>query len=104
MISDFNRSIAAHVLVTLAHAQSRGRAIRLDELATEIGVRRPDVRETVARLHREGHVDALRLRLTMTGLALAATLDGCKIKEPRRTKSGEFQLMPSPPSSTLRVA
>lgn len=104
MTSEFSRSIAAHVLVTLAHAQSRGRALRLDELATEVGFRREDVRETVARLHREGHVDALRLRLTMTGLALAATLDGCKLKTPRRTKSGELAMVPAPPSSTLRVA
>ena len=101
MTSDFSRSVAAHVLVTLAHAQSECRSIRLDELAEEIGVRRADVRETVARLHREGHVDALRLRLTMTGLALATTLDGCLLKSPRRTKSGELEM---PPPSTLRVA
>ncbi len=100
MTSDFSRSVAAHVLVTLAHAQSMGRTLRLDELAEEIGVRRADVRETVARLHREGHVDALRMRVTMTGLVLAATLDGCQLKALRVTSS-EIEM---PPPSTLRVA
>jgi hypothetical protein len=77
------RALAAHVIVHLAHAQSRGRAVRLDELATAIGVRRVDVRHVVTSLHEEGHVDAKRMKLTMTGLAVAASLDGCKLKEPR---------------------
>jgi Mn-dependent DtxR family transcriptional regulator len=68
----------------LAHAQELGRAVRLDELASEIGVRKSDVRDVVTRLHAEGHVDALRLRLTMTGLALATSLADCKLREPRR--------------------
>ncbi len=102
MTSAFSRSVAAHVLVALADAQSRGRAIRLDELAEEVGVRKPDVREVVTRLHAEGHVDALRLRLTMSGLALAATLDGCALKQPRRHGSGEHVI--TPPPSSLRVA
>jgi DNA-binding IscR family transcriptional regulator len=79
-----SKSIAAHVVVMLAHAQELGRAVRLDELASEIGVRKSDVRDVVTRLHAEGHVDALRLRLTMTGLALATSLADCKLREPRR--------------------
>ena len=77
------RALAAHVICHLAHEQSRGRAVALDELATEIGVRRVDVRHVVTRLHEEGHVDAKRMKLTMTGLAVAASLEGCKLKEPR---------------------
>jgi transcription initiation factor IIE alpha subunit len=76
------RALAAHVICHLAHEQSRGQAVRLDELATAIGVRRSDVRDIVTRLHDEGHVDAKRMRLTMSGLAIAASLDGCKLKEP----------------------
>lgn len=101
MTSFDSRSVAAHVLVALARAQSMGRAVRLDELADDVGVRRTDVRETVTRLHAEGHVDALRLRLTMSGLALAASLDGCKLKEPRRMRD-EHRM--TPPPSSLRVA
>lgn len=78
------KSLAAHTIVTLAHAQELGRTVRLDELATEIGVRKADVRKVVTRLHAEGHVDALRLRLTMTGFALATTLADCKLREPRQ--------------------
>ena len=83
MTSLDNQSIAAHVVVLLAHAQELGRTVRLDELASEIGVRKADVRHVVTRLHAEGHVDALRLRLTMTGFALAASLADCKLREPR---------------------
>jgi Mn-dependent DtxR family transcriptional regulator len=77
------RPVAAHVLRHLARAQSRGRLVRLDELACDIGVRREDVRSAVTSLHAEGHVDAQRMRLTMTGLALAAAMRECKIREPR---------------------
>lgn len=77
------KSIAAHVVVMLSHAQELGRTVRLDELASEIGVRKADVREVITRLHAEGHVDALRLRLTMTGFALATSLVDCKLREPR---------------------
>lgn len=80
------RSVAAHVLLSLADAQAKGRLVRLDELAEDVGVRRADVRDVVRRLHQEGHVDAQRMRLTMSGLALAAALDGCMLKEPRRAE------------------
>ncbi len=83
MTSLDTKSIAAHVVVILAHAQELGRIVRLDELASEIGVRKADVRHVVTRLHAEGHVDALRLRLTMTGFALAASLADSKLREPR---------------------
>lgn len=78
------KSLAAHVIVTLSEAQAVGRALRLDEVASEIGVRKADVRNVVTRLHAEGHVDALRLRLTMTGLALATALASCTLRDARR--------------------
>jgi Mn-dependent DtxR family transcriptional regulator len=66
----------------LASAQSRGRRVRLDELAREIGVRREDVRQVVSSLHAEGHVDAMHMRLTMSGFAIAAAMRECKLREP----------------------
>ena len=84
MTSLDNNSIAAHVVVTLVQAQSIGRSVRLDELAAEIGVRKADVRNVVTRLHAEGHLDALRMRLTMSGLALGSVLASCKLKDPRQ--------------------
>ncbi len=77
------RPVAAHILRRLAKAQSRGRAVRLDELASDIGVRKEDVRTAVSSLHAEGHVDAQRMRLTMTGFAIAASMRECKLREPR---------------------
>lgn len=78
------KAIAAHVLRHLATAQSHGRLVRLDELANAIGVRHEDVREVVSSLHAEGHVDARRMKLTMSGLALAAAMGECKLRAPRR--------------------
>lgn len=70
-------ALASHVLVALAHA--RGRLITIRDVADALGVRREDVRAMVTRLHLEGHVDATNLRLTLSGLAIAASLDGCKL-------------------------
>lgn len=77
------KAVAAHVLRHLASAQSRGRAVHLAELASEIGVRREDVRGVVTSLDAEGHVDARRMRLTLTGLAVATSMRECKLRAPR---------------------
>jgi transcription initiation factor IIE alpha subunit len=87
MISLDTKSIAAHVIVILGQAQAEGRALRLDELASEVGVRKADVRKVVTRLHAEAHVDAMRLRLTMTGLALATALARCTLHDARREEA-----------------
>jgi DNA-binding IclR family transcriptional regulator len=55
--------------------------VSLQTLVDEIGARRADVRRTVSSLHREGYVDALRMRLTMTGFGLGLAL--LRIKLPR---------------------
>ncbi|WP_146647181.1 hypothetical protein [Labilithrix luteola] len=78
------RSLAAHVIRLLGVAQAKGRVARLDEVASELDVRRTDVRAVVSRLHAEGHVDALRMKLTMSGLGIAAALSGSKLRTPRR--------------------
>jgi DNA-binding IscR family transcriptional regulator len=77
------RPVAAHVLRHLARAKQRGRAVRLDELAKEIGVRRDDVRDVVTSLDAEGHVDARRMRLTMSGFAMAVAMRECKLRDAR---------------------
>ncbi|HQY63606.1 MAG TPA: helix-turn-helix domain-containing protein [Polyangiaceae bacterium] len=67
--------LAAHVLVALARAQrAGGRALTLRDVAAELEVRKGDVRAVVASLHEEGYVDALRMQLTLPGLALASAL------------------------------
>jgi DNA-binding IclR family transcriptional regulator len=62
--------LSAHVLSVLARAQSEGSTASLDTLTQELRVRRGDVRRTVTLLHRQGFVDALRMRLTLQGFAL----------------------------------
>jgi DNA-binding IscR family transcriptional regulator len=85
------KAIAAHVLRHLAAAQARGRLVRLDELACEIGVRRADVREIVSSLDAEGHVDATRLKLTMTGLILAGSMRDAKLRPVRNIPKAVVQ-------------
>jgi len=86
------KAVAAHVLRRLARAQQRGRLVRLDELASEIGVRHEDVREVVTSLHAEGHVDAKRMKLTLSGFAIAAAMRECKLRAPRMRSERPSQL------------
>jgi len=79
-------SLSADVLRALY--ASRDQRISLDDLADALGasavpardgvrpraVRREDVREIVRKLDEEGFVDALRMKLTLQGFALAASL------------------------------
>jgi hypothetical protein len=83
MSNSHRKVVAAHVLRHLARAQSRGRLVRLDELACDIGVRHEDVRDVVTSLHAEGHVDAKRMKLTFTGLAIASTMRECRLRDVR---------------------
>lgn len=78
-MSTNDKAVAVHVLRHLARAHALGRATRLDELASDIGVRREDVRHVVTNLHEEGHVDAQRMRLTLSGFAIAASMRECHL-------------------------
>jgi len=83
MTTDSLKPVAAQILRHLANAQAKGRVVRLDELATDIGVRREDVRHAVSCLHNEGHVDAQRMKLTLSGFAVAASMRECKLRSAR---------------------
>ncbi len=93
------KAVAAHVLRHLARAQQKGRLVALDSLATDIGVRREDVRHVVSNLHEEGHVDAKRMKLTMSGFAIAAAMRECRLGA-----AGTLRAIPMPPPSQLHVA
>ena len=80
------KAVAARVLRHLAREQARGRLVNLDELVSAIGVRRGDVRRVVGSLHAEGHVDAERMKLTLTGLVLATSMRDLPLREPRAAK------------------
>jgi DNA-binding IclR family transcriptional regulator len=69
-----SRKLAPYVLQTIARHQLGGRLLTLQTLVDELGVRRTDLRKTVTALHRQGLVDAMRMRLTLTGLVLGTAL------------------------------
>jgi len=76
--------LAPHVLHVLAVAQRRGVLISLDTICERIGARRADVRATLSDLHREGHLDILHMRLTLSGFALALALPRKDLRAPQR--------------------
>jgi hypothetical protein len=57
----------------------------LADVAESVGARRADVRATLTRLHVEGFVDALRMRPTLAGLALASAI---RASTPRMLRAG----------------
>ena len=77
------KTLGAHILRALDQAQRQHRSSTLETLASTLDVRRTDVREVITSLHREGHVDARRMRLTFTGFAIAANLRQCKLADLR---------------------
>ena len=67
-------AIAIHLLRALTTAQREDRRLDLDELVSEVGARRAEVRRTLSALHRGGYVDVLRMRLTLKGFAIGQAL------------------------------
>jgi DNA-binding IclR family transcriptional regulator len=84
------KDLSAYVLRALALAQSEGRASNLDTLTEELHVRRGDVRRTITLLHREGYLDALRMRLTLAGFALGRAYVGQALPALRRPRLVEL--------------
>ena len=82
-------ALAAHVLRAIA--RPRARLVTVDDIARVVGARRTDVRHVVSRLHAEGFVDALRMRPTLTGLAVATSLRSCKLKDVRTERAPQLE-------------
>lgn len=80
-----SRDLAPHLLRALFALQSEGANVTLDTLTKALEVRRTDVRRAVSALHREGYVDAARMRLTFRGLALGAAFASAPLRPLRRT-------------------
>jgi DNA-binding IclR family transcriptional regulator len=80
-----SRDLAPHLLRTLFALQNEGANVTLDTLTRALEVRRTDVRRAVTALHREGYVDAVRMRLTLRGLALGAAFAAAPLRPLRRT-------------------
>ena len=71
--------LQAHVLCAFTQAAHEGRLLGLDELTEQIGVSRAAVRNAVSELHVDGFVDALRMRVTMSGLVFGTYLGAQKL-------------------------
>jgi len=67
-------TLAPYVLRTLTKYQLQGRLCSLDILVDEIRVRRSDLRRTVSALHKEGYLDVLHMRPTLTGFCIGKSL------------------------------
>lgn len=67
-------TLAAHIMKALACAQAAGRPLALQGLVKELGVLRREVEDSLQRLQVEGLVDVARMRPTVHGFALGASL------------------------------
>lgn len=76
-------TLAPYVLRTLTRYQLQGRLCSLDLLVDELRVRRSDLRRTVSALHREGYLDALHMRPTLTGFCIGKSLLNVRLPELR---------------------
>lgn len=79
--------VSLHLLRAIAKASARGRATDLETLATEIGVRKVDCRAALSTLHRQGYVDVLRMRPTLQGFALGASIRNARLDAVRAPAS-----------------
>ena len=68
--------VAATLLQALAIAQREGRVETLETLVERLRVRRRDIRSTLTLLHRQGMLDVLRMRLSLSGFAVGSALIG----------------------------
>lgn len=68
------QAIGMSVLSVLTKRQRLGQRTTLEDLVEALAVRRTDVRRVVSALHQQGFVDALRMRVTLAGLAIGVSL------------------------------
>jgi len=54
--------------------------MNLEDLVGEIGVRRKDVRAVLTKLHQQGFLDVLRMRLSLRGFAIGVSLQGEELR------------------------
>jgi hypothetical protein len=89
------QTVAAYVLRALTEAQIEGRASSLETLTSDIQVRKVDIRAVVTSLHREGYLDALRMRLTLRGFAVGRALMEEQLRELRPKSAATPAITPA---------
>lgn len=81
-----SKDLVPHLLRTLYAFQQEGETVTLETLTRALQVRRTDVRRAVTAMHHEGVLDALRMRLTLRGLALGAAFAASPLRPLRRAQ------------------
>lgn len=81
------KELAPHVLKALFELQNDGTLANLQILTDRLRVRRGDIRRVITALHREGYVDAVRMRLTLRGLAVGAAFAQSPLRPLRRVST-----------------
>ena len=77
------QALSAHILRHAAAdhvAGSKCGPTKVESLATDLGVRRVDVRRALSALHKQGLMDVVQMRLTLAGFALGKALEGKQLK------------------------
>lgn len=82
-----DEAIAIHLLKAMTRAQRDARLLDLEQLSSEVGVRRSDARRVLSSLHREGLVDVLRMRPTLAGFAIGAAVADETLSPLRRPRA-----------------
>jgi DNA-binding IclR family transcriptional regulator len=82
-------SLAIHLVRAMTSAQRDGRSITLDDLVTELGVRRAEARGTLSTLHEQGLLDVTRMRLTLRGFALGQALVSASVQPLRASRGAQ---------------
>ncbi len=79
---------AEALAIHLLHAMSTSaHKLTLEDLATELQVRRADVRSTLSTLHRQGYLDVTKMQLTMAGFAVGRTYNVQPLPSIRRHRA-----------------
>ena len=76
------QALSAHILrhASAAHVAGTKRELTAQSLATDLRVRRVDVRRSLSALHKQGLMDVAQMRLTLAGFALGKALEGRQLK------------------------
>jgi hypothetical protein len=85
--------VAVHAMEFMRLAQAEGRRITALDLAESLQVRRADVRRVVSELDRRGHVDALRMRLTLLGFAYVGAASSVLGRSSRSSRRPEARVL-----------
>ena len=84
-----DEAMSIHLLRALTHFARQECRVHLEDVAAEAGVRKIDARRLVRELDRQGFVDAMRMRPTLAGFALGASVADVDLKPLRESRNDQ---------------